>query len=39
MYHRTLETQDAVNVAFMRSEAEGDAADETDLDIIDRASI
>ena len=42
MYHRTLEAhrlQDAVDLAFMRSEAEADAADETALDVIDRASI
>ena len=42
MYHRTLEAhrlQDAVDLAFMRSEAEADAADETALGVIDRASI
>ena len=42
MYHRTLEAyrlQDAVDLAFMRSEADADAADETALDVIDRASI
>ena len=38
MYHRTPEAyrlQDAVDLAFMRSEADADAADDGALDMVD----